>query len=767
MKIGIMTWYHYHNYGSVLQAMALSAVVRQMGYEPYLIQYHPHAAVCDMPDYTLASIFNKVKRKLKNYVNISYTSMDRERLFVEFLDQYTLQTNEAETFPELSQLNGSMSAFICGSDQIWAPICFDEKYFLNFVADSTKMIAYAPSIGVNQIENSMIRDRMRELVLRFEHLSVREKRGAELLKELCGKDAKVVLDPTLLLDADTWSELIENSKEKVKLPPEKYLICYFLGNERSYMKTVRKISSMLNLKIYIIPTTQRQKRMHECIAYDVGPTGFLMLLKNSTYICTDSFHGTAFAVNFNIPFTSFKRFSDHAKDCQNSRIYSLLEQLGLESRIADTRYILRNIYSLDFKRANQILLRLRDNSTSFLESALQQAVAADNKAMKNSQPFLITDMCCGCGACTAVCPTNAVSIEFNSQGFWHYKVDTDTCIHCGSCQKVCPYHTVTAMPLQQMKHLYSYRTCNDYTLKRSSSGGAGYEIAALLSQKGYWISGVMYDRKTDSAKHIIIRPGYEKKLHLIQGSKYIQSSSAASIQKISKLSKTVNTVFFGTPCQVAGLDQVLRRQGNRQNAVLVDLICHGVPSQHLINKYLKYIEETYHIAPHPEVNFRAGHKWRERCMFITDSEQNYLKDEKNDTFYAFFRHSLCYMESCYECPYRQKSAGDIRMGDFWGTRFENEQKGISMLLANTVKGNDILKLLPGTLQEYPKQEYWNVQFPINPPKPMFYPNLIESLKDPQMPITELRKKYAVGYEKREKISNVKQHLKKWVRMGRG
>lgn len=107
------------------------------------------------------------------------------------------------------------------------------------------------------------------------------------------------------------------------------------------------------------------------------------------------------------------------------------------------------------------------------------------------------------------------------------------------------------------------------------------------------------------------------------------------------------------------------------------------------------------------------------------------------------------------------------MGDFWGTRFENEQKGISMLLANTVKGNDILKLLPGTLQEYPKQEYWNVQFPINPPKPMFYPNLIESLKDPQMPITELRKKYAVGYEKREKISNVKQHLKKWVRMGRG
>lgn len=764
-KIGLMTWYHYHNYGSALQATALYKVIQAQGYSPCFIQYHPRQAVCDIPEYSFNSLLKKTVNKLKNLSqkdNVPYDAEEREKRFLMFLDKHITETEAADTFPELYQMNDRFDAFVCGSDQIWAPSCFDEKYFLSFVKDTSKMIAYAPSLGLNQIENADIKAEMKTLISRFNHLSVREIQGAELIKELCGADAKVVLDPTLLLNAEEWNGIEKESDETVDLPAKKYLLCYFLGDERKYMDAVRKIASAENLQIVLIPSTWRQKKMAECFNHDVGPAGFLKLIRNAGYVCTDSFHGTAFSVNYQIPFTVFKRFKDTDKICQNSRIYSLLHLTALEDRVFEGEQITQASLTCDFKKSAEALKVLREQSKQYLQNALMQAAHVKNEC-ERKEPFSITDMCCGCGACAAVCPVGAAAIKQNASGFWHFEVDETKCIRCGKCQKVCPNHTVTAQTLKEMKHLYSYRTDRDEVLKRSSSGGAAFEIARMLNERGYWVSGVIYDQNNCGARHILINPQDTEKLALLQGSKYLQSYSASAIKEIAGLPKGEKVVFFGTPCQAAGLDKIFRSQGRRNEILLVDLICHGVPSQMMYKKYLAELNEKYQIGECPSVEFRSEKgSWRNRHIHISDSVHEYSANEKEDPFYVFFRHGLCNQESCYDCPYRQKSAADIRVGDYWGGRFESETKGVSMLLANTENGNDVLKCLPGTLNEYNIEEYWSVQFPVNPPKPVFYQKLINAFADEKVTLSDLRKEYAVGFEKREKLGMKKRQIKKWI-----
>lgn len=756
-KIGIMTWYHYHNYGSALQCTALSHVIRKLGYEPYLIQYHPRKTTCTIPTYRIKDIYHKVKKKVYINTYVPYTSKRREELFIEFLKSNISETEVVDTFPELYQLNDKLDAFVCGSDQIWAPSCFDDKYFLSYVQNTSKMVAYAPSLGVNKIDDIIIKEKMKCLISRFKHISVRETQGAKIIRDLCNIEANVVLDPTLLIEANDWDKIIGTSK--IKEVNQQYILCYFLGDERKYMDTVKKIASLANLQIVIIPTTTGQKTMVECIKDDIGPSEFLYLIKHASYVCTDSFHGVAFSINYKKPFTTFKRFKDTDKICQNSRIYSLLNLLGLKDRLDGEKEIEHSLLKYDYNQVESKLIELRKESLCYLDDSLKDAT--DTRVKTEEAPYYITKQCCGCGACMAVCPTNAVSVSLNESGFYQYTIDDSKCIKCGKCKKVCPNNLIEAEELKEMVGLFSYRTDNRNVLKKSSSGGAGYEIASLLNKEHYWICGVTYDNKIDNAKHILIKPDKENELVKIQGSKYIQSNSAPAINKLANLPINEKAVFFGTPCQVAGLDKVLKSQGRRKDFILVDLICHGVPSQNMFNKYLFEIKEKYKLEDHPIVNFRSGKNgWRNMMISISDSKTEYNKSEKKDMFYSFFRYGLCYLESCYDCPYRQKSAADIRIGDYWGNKFESETIGVSMLLANTEKGYEILKKIPGNLKEQNKEDYWTIQYPYNPPKPIFYDPLINELKREDILLSDLRKKYARAFEKREKIGNLKSILKK-------
>ena len=762
-QIAIMTWYTYQNYGSVLQASSLYYSIQKLGYEPKFIHYLPKGRAVSHPRLDLAK---RALNKLKGRTNTTYSSKEQTALYSNYLLERTSCTALCKTYSELYDLNQEFDAFVCGSDQIWSPLCYDSKYFLDFVENTDKMVAYAPSIGSTKIGDPIIREKMAQRISRFKHLAVREQQGANLIKELTGQDAEIVLDPTLLMNVAEWNEFA--GVDEVQKIDGKYILCYFLGEAGKYMSCVRTLSKKLNIPFYVIPVTTRQKNGDNAVPFEVGPREFVSLIRNAEYVVTDSFHGMAFSVNYNVPFSIFKRFKDNDPKNQNSRIFNLLQMLGLEDRLVDytnTKNI-QAVVDCDFTEANQKLEDKRDYSIGYLKNALASAVKTPTA--QKALSFKITDMCCGCGACSAVCAKGAISIYKNDEGFEHYSIDTTKCVRCGQCKTVCPMTNITAPQMKESKALYSVKSRSEQVLKGSSSGGVGHEIASELLANGYAVCGCTYDPSDNSAKHIWIMPGQADKISLLQGSKYIQSVTAEAMKQIVELAETTKIAFFGTPCQAAAVDKILRKKNLRDQAIIVDLICHGVPSYFLWVKYLSDIDKKHGTGAHPAVLFRSKEReWRRRLLLVDGNGQVYKKEENKDDFYAFFRRGLCYMESCSDCPYRERSAADLRIGDYWGDRFAYDKQGVSMVISNTTNGDDLINTIEfkKTCDVSPHNltEYWSVQFPYNQTRPLIREQLITELKNDNIALHTLRKKYCAYYDQMESITKIIRFVRKIVK----
>ena len=755
-KVAIMTWHTHENFGTVLQAGATCNVLRGLGYEPDLINYVPK------PKFTEPSFLGFVKRavnKAKLIIKPLYVSSGRSELFKSFLKDSAGYSVSCTSFPELHDLNETYDAFICGSDQIWSPVFFDNKYFLDFVDNPNKMIAYAPSMGASKIENPFVREKMKSLISRFNHLSIREGQGAKIIKELTGQDAKVVLDPTLLLNAEEWNLYIKEAElEKIQ---GKYIICYFLGEAEKYMNYVKELSKKMGVPYYVIPVTAKQKKLAETVPFEVGPCEFVSLIKNAEFVVTDSFHGTAFSANYNVPFSVFKRFKDSSSESQNSRVYSFLDMLGLGSRLVDYKKNVGNVLECDFSVTNEKLLEKREESLQYLKNSLGSAVAEPK--IQENVPFKITDLCCGCGACASVCNKGAITLVRNDDGFNNYLIDAEKCVKCGQCKNVCPMTKIKAPNMKEARALYSIKSNSQEALKKSASGGVGHELASQLLQNGYAVCGCVYETATNSAKHIWVTPDEKEKLSLLQGSKYIQSNTAEAISEIENIAKKYKIAFFGTPCQAAAIDKILSKKGLRESAVIIDLICHGVPSYHLWNKYLCDVNKKRGVGENPAVSFRGEESdWHHRMLQVVGNGKTHKQVEQKNDFYAFFRRSLCDMATCFDCPYRERSAADLRIGDYWGKKFANEKHGVSMVVANTEEGNRLVKNLSGVcnVTEQSLDEYWSVQCPYNQHKPLIREQLIEELKDEKTDLHETRKKYCSYYDWLEKFINILKVLKR-------
>lgn len=762
-KVALMTWYRYENYGTALQASALCYVLKGLGINPYLVQYPPKGALKSGKKY---SFVRRCLDKVRSMQDGPYVSAERTEQFQSYLQERVKETELCLSYPELHDLNEKYDAFLCGSDQIWSPLCYDEKYFLTFVENTSKIIAYAPSFGSAQVVNPEVKKRMGAHIGRFHHLSVREKQGAELIEVLTGQKPTVVVDPTLLLSGKQWETYGETgAREQLK---GKYILCYFLGEEKRYRPFVRRLKKRTGLPVYIVPVTRKQKKSAEAVPFEVGPGEFVSLVQQAAYVCTDSFHGMAFSINFQVPFTVFKRFGDKSSRNQNSRIFSLLEMLGLENRLmaSGKAEAQKAVLSVDFSESQERLEVWRQASMQYLKGALQAAFAVEKGREQKQEltgAFKITDKCCGCGACTSVCPQKAVTIVRGKEGFQQYHIASDMCVQCGLCRQVCPMSGVEAPSLEKAENLYAVKSLDEETLAHSSSGGVGYELAALLHKKGYAACGCAYVPEERAAKHIWISAEEDEKLHLLQGSKYIQSHCEEAMNELTARAAEGAIAFFGTPCQCAAADKLLRRKGLRERVVIVDLICHGVPTAFLWEKYLAEKNREYGTGLHPQVCFREkGKGWRQRSIKVQGEQGNCVHGEKEDDFYTFFRSGYCRMQACLDCPYRQRSAADIRMGDYWGSRFAKDREGVSMILANTARGEELIALLRKCCQveRMALEEYWTVQYPYNPAYPLERDKLLEDLSREHTSLKDLRKRYCASFEQQERQDRLVQVIKR-------
>lgn len=756
MKVGLMTWFQYHNYGTALQLVSLSRVINDLGHDTLVINYKANKKpVVKIKENFTSRIVKKSCRRLEDHFYREYHESEREIRFERFYNDYLKFTDSCYVLGDFELLNGKIDAFVCGSDQIWSPPNFNPRYFLDFVYDENRMIAYAPSIGILDVSDENIRSRISENVSRFKYISTREKAGSDLLSEMTGQTIETVLDPTLLLTQDEW-HAYESDCDTGSKP---YLLAYMLGKRGEYWKTIKEIAEYLKLKLRIIPFCEKDIKREGCIKEPIGPGDFLKLICNADYICTDSFHGTVFSVNYNKLFTVFERFKKNDSLNQNSRIYNILGMLGLEERLYQNRKDSYKI-TIDYSKVNQKLENARSHSLSFLGKSLTSVQNYSEQVHLPRNLFFDNKLCCGCGACKVSCPTGAIQIALDAEGFYTASVNHEKCISCNKCGKVCPYLNIGDIPKIEEGNLFSYKDKEDTVLMRSSSGGAAFKMATILLDKGYSVAGCTYNKNEHFAEHIVVAPDTKDKIKILQGSKYMQSKFYDCMKLIESSNEPI--VVFGTPCQIAGVKNII---GKRNDVFLVDLICHGVPSHGSYEKYLQYLSSSkgVEIGNDFETIFRFKPSgWRERYIYNGNSKKQIVQHQSKDPYFLMFEHGFCYSKGCYECPWRNKSAADIRLGDYWGDKFVYDTTGVSMVCSLTEKGWRFISQIEGMTAENIR-DYTVCQQMSNFPRPVFWEELVYELNSSSRDFEDILREYVIPFEKWRKFSRVCDKVVKTLR----
>lgn len=381
-KIGVCACYDTKNYGSMLQTLATCKQIEALGYDYEIIKYTRKATV-GLILRSLGRIPEKLavkkakleqSKQLERYPEVKQGIKTRNACFDAFMNStFTKMSPAYDTFEQLKKATENYDAVLVGSDQLWLPQGYSTGFYnLLFVPDNIPKIAYATSFGVSQIPENK-KKTAKEFLNRIEHISVRELRGSEIVKELTGRDVPTVVDPTLLFNQKQWAEIIPEKP----VMEGKYIFCYFLGNNPQQRKTVRAFADVQGLPVVTIPHLdefiESDVGFGDYEKYDVGPAEFINLIRNAKYICTDSFHGSVFSILHHKQFVTFNRFAEGNKQSRNSRIDSLLKQTGLTDRRFNADSILEDKIDvfIDYQAVECSLTKMRKGSVDYLTDALK------------------------------------------------------------------------------------------------------------------------------------------------------------------------------------------------------------------------------------------------------------------------------------------------------------------------------------------------------------------------------------------------------------
>lgn len=312
--------------------------------------------------------------------------------------------------------------------------------------------------------------------------------------------------------------------------------------------------------------------------------------------------------------------------------------------------------------------------------------------------------CFGCGVCAVICPKKIIDINLNRDGFYEPTiVDGEKCINCGLCIKVCAYSQETGISKASIpiKSWGAWSNDNNVRLK-CSSGGIGFEIAKQLLNFDYKVCGVRYNPTSSIAEHFICENVED--LYSTMGSKYIQSYTVDGFRSINRKNRYL---VIGTPCQIDSFRRYIQTLKIEDNFILMDFFCHCVPSMLAWQQYIKFVQSK--IGCIYDVSWRNKNtgwhdSWAMGINVVKDkfvSKENlsefqyYSRLSKGDLFYKLFLGDICLNRACSKnCKYKYNhSSADIRIGDLWGNKFKNEEKGVSALVAFTEKGKSIVESL--------------------------------------------------------------------------
>lgn len=360
MNIKVITRHAPSNYGSLLQSLATIKILNRLGHQAQIIDYI-------RPDERgLNSVLASVKSKkawngniLKKliYVLVRYPEEKCAELkFKRMRKQYLNLTRLCTTSEDLKGLQADV--FMTGSDQVWGPTIngsYDATYFLDFAIDKKK-VAYAASFGRTEFTSEVLKA-YREMLSNYDDIAVRENSAVDLLNQMQIPCIGQVLDPTLLLTNEEWSEYIKKDIQK------KYVLVYQLHNNPILSDYANRFAQHVRLPLLRISPTLHQCKRGGKFVYLPDMGKFLSYIKNSTYFITDSFHGTAFALNFNRQFIEIL-----PNNKTGARNQSILQLTGLQDRIV----LNYNDFSIadrmiKYDSVNAIIEKERKNSITILD----------------------------------------------------------------------------------------------------------------------------------------------------------------------------------------------------------------------------------------------------------------------------------------------------------------------------------------------------------------------------------------------------------------
>lgn len=302
-----------------------------------------------------------------------------------------------------------------------------------------------------------------------------------------------------------------------------------------------------------------------------------------------------------------------------------------------------------------------------------------------------TEQCTGCFACFNICPLNAIDMVSDEMGFKQPRINNDVCVNCGKCKVICPQNNEAKY--NTAGEFYAGVSFDDEVKEQSSSGGIFSLLAEKIIRKGGVVFGAAFDDNFN-LKHIAVDNLND--LHRLRGSKYVQSEIRDCFTLVKDfLGKGRKVLFSGTPCQIDGLYSYLSEKPD--NLYTVDVLCHGVPSPDVFERYFQNEIDTEGQRI-KSIDFRSKKTGWVNFSTNINFEDNSDKTEFRSSYMYGFLNNYYLRESCYDCRYANKErVGDITLGDFWGYKekspsyLEDDDRGISLVIVNNTKGKKMLK----------------------------------------------------------------------------
>lgn len=343
MRVGILTFHRAHNYGAMLQAYGLKKTCEKLGADTSVIDYAPEYID---KQYRYFKFTGNIRRILLNIYNLR-GNCAKKKFFEAFKNNF-MNLRPFET-------NEKFDIILYGSDQIWNPNIkngFDKVYFGYHNIPVVQNVAYAASIGKSQFSKDELKQ-FSKIAQKLDRISVREETARDILQSVVKKKIEVVLDPTLLLSAEEWTDIAMEPNISGA-----YILVYEVNIIPQTMEIAISLSKKLDIPIVEITYNKTKLHYKHRVLNNVGPREFIGLFKNASYIITSSFHGTAFSIIFR------KNFYTVVHRAYGSRMQDLLNKIGLADRMVEK--LPERVCEIDYLHPAEMLNKEREKSLNFL-----------------------------------------------------------------------------------------------------------------------------------------------------------------------------------------------------------------------------------------------------------------------------------------------------------------------------------------------------------------------------------------------------------------